>query len=106
MVPFDQRPQRVVEALRLIQVHSVPRVQFDDLGPGLTVLHGPNEAGKSTLLDFLRGVLFGFPDGRSRRPQRPPPDSRPTVPPHPGSGGDHPSRMFLAACQGKRDETA
>lgn len=38
----------------------------DDLPPGLTVVAGPNEAGKSTLLAFIRGVLFGFPDGRSR----------------------------------------
>lgn len=28
---------------------------------GLTVIHGPNEAGKTTLLRFIRGVLFGFP---------------------------------------------
>lgn len=27
---------------------------------GLTVLHGPNEAGKSTLVRFIRGLLFGF----------------------------------------------
>src|SRR5262245_29954880 len=25
-----------------------------------SVLYGPNEAGKSTLLQFLRGVLYGF----------------------------------------------
>ncbi|NTX37416.1 AAA family ATPase [Myxococcus sp. CA033] len=31
-----------------------------ELGPGLHLLHGPNEAGKSTLLAFLRAVLFGF----------------------------------------------
>ena len=33
------------------------------LGPmdsTLTVLYGPNEAGKSTLLAFIRTVLFGF----------------------------------------------
>ncbi len=37
-----------------------------DLPPGLTLIYGPNEAGKSTLLHFIRGVLFGFPDGRSK----------------------------------------
>lgn len=35
-----------------------------DLPPGLTVFLGPNEAGKSTLLAYLRGMLFGFPSGR------------------------------------------
>jgi len=27
---------------------------------GITVLYGPNEAGKSTLLRFIRGVLYGY----------------------------------------------
>ncbi|MBK1669660.1 hypothetical protein CKO28_16600 [Rhodovibrio sodomensis] len=40
-----------------------------ELTPGLSVLHGPNEAGKSTLLAFVRGVLFGFPDKRSKAKQ-------------------------------------
>ncbi|NMO15303.1 AAA family ATPase [Pyxidicoccus fallax] len=31
-----------------------------ELGPGLHLLYGPNEAGKSTLLAFLRSMLFGF----------------------------------------------
>ena len=30
-------------------------------GEPVTILHGPNEAGKSTLLAFIRMVLFGFP---------------------------------------------
>lgn len=30
------------------------------LGPGLNVFLGPNEAGKSTLLNFIRAILFGF----------------------------------------------
>ena len=29
--------------------------------PGITVVYGPNEAGKSTLLEFIRTILFGFP---------------------------------------------
>ena len=34
------------------------------IGPtegSVTVFHGPNEAGKSTLLAFIRAILFGFP---------------------------------------------
>ncbi len=31
-----------------------------DLGPGLTLLHGPNEAGKSTLLAALRSLFYGI----------------------------------------------
>lgn len=39
--------------------------QFHDrsftLTPGLNVLWGPNEAGKSTLTQFITAILFGFP---------------------------------------------
>ncbi len=38
----------------------------------VTIFQGANEAGKSTLLAFIRRVLFGFPDGRSRRNPYPP----------------------------------
>ena len=31
------------------------------LSPGLTVIEAPNESGKSTLLAFLRAMLYGFP---------------------------------------------
>ena len=51
--------------------------RFADLELGafaqpITVFYGPNEAGKSTLLEFVRRVLFGFPDGRSRLNPYPP----------------------------------
>ncbi|WP_026911013.1 AAA family ATPase, partial [Patulibacter minatonensis] len=46
--------------------------RWEDLPPGLTVFHGPNEAGKSTLLSFLRSMLFGLRDGRSSDPAIPP----------------------------------
>ncbi|WNG20798.1 AAA family ATPase [Cystobacter fuscus] len=40
-----------------------------ELRPGLNLLYGPNEAGKSTLLAFLRGMLFGF-DKKGRAESR------------------------------------
>ncbi len=40
-------------------IFSGHRVRFP--GDGLQVVYGPNEAGKSTLLQLIREVLFGFP---------------------------------------------
>jgi uncharacterized protein YhaN len=44
----------------------------DDLAPGLVVVLGPNEAGKSTLFDFVTGVLFGFPSRKDNPKYRAP----------------------------------
>jgi uncharacterized protein YhaN len=64
--------------------------EIRELPPGLTVLYGPNEAGKSTLLAFLRGVLFGFP--------RPAKNRRAFYPPL--AGGRHGGRVFLETGSG------
>lgn len=48
-----------------------------ELGPGLHLLYGPNEAGKSTLLAFLRAVLFGFEKRGSPERYAPPEDDAP-----------------------------
>jgi len=37
---------------------------LDSLAPGLNLIAGDNEAGKTTLLSFIRTVLFGFPSKR------------------------------------------
>lgn len=58
--------------------------EVDELPEGLTLVTGPNEAGKSTLLAFLRGVLFGFPDGRMRARRH-----------EPVNGGRHGGAVFL-----------
>lgn len=50
-----------IDAFGALQDH-----QISGLSPGLNVIYGANEAGKSTLLAFIRGVLFRFPDGRSK----------------------------------------
>lgn len=43
------------------------------LGPGVTVLCGENEAGKTTLLAFVRAVLFGFPRANAKDERSYPP---------------------------------
>ena len=52
--------------MRIREIHVDGFGQFADkpFGPlerPVTVFYGPNEAGKSTLLEFVRRVLFGFP---------------------------------------------
>ena len=64
--------------------------RLDELSPGLTVFYGPNEAGKTTLLAFLRGVLFGYPDGRSNEPKY-----------VPVGGGAHGGRVTLSGPEGE-----
>lgn len=36
-----------------------------ELGPGMNVLYGPNESGKTTIQQFILHVLFGFPQRNS-----------------------------------------
>ena len=55
----------------------------------ITVLYGPNEAGKSTLLAFIRTVLFGF--RRSGRREYYPPIA----------GGTHGGRIMFSDDEGK-----
>ena len=40
-------------------------VSVEDMPDGVTLFAGDNEAGKSTMLGFIRAILFGFPDGRT-----------------------------------------
>ena len=45
---------------------------FGPLERPVTVFYGPNEAGKSTLLEFIRRILFGFPNRRGDVNEYPP----------------------------------
>ena len=42
-------------------------LRLRDLSPGITVFYGPNEAGKTTLMHFLRAMLYGVTDERRER---------------------------------------
>ena len=68
--------------------------RFADRGVGplkrpVTVFYGPNEAGKSTLLEFIRRILFGFPSGRNRGNEYPP-----------LAGGRHGGRVMITTDSG------
>ncbi len=55
--------------IREIRIDGFGRFSGQDFGPferPVTIFHGPNEAGKSTLLEFVRRVLFGFPRRNAR----------------------------------------
>lgn len=80
--------------MRLAELHVDGFGHFRDhvVGPldgNVTVLRGPNEAGKSTLLAFIRTVLFGFPS-RGRDDHYPP-----------LAGGRHGGRITLVGDDGE-----
>jgi len=56
------------------------------LSSGLTIFVGSNEAGKSTLLNFQKRILFGFPDKRGNVNLYPP-----------QNGGKHGGRIIVEA---------
>ena len=39
-------------------------LSVDSLQDGMTLFYGPNEAGKTTLMQFVRAILYGFDDDR------------------------------------------
>jgi uncharacterized protein YhaN len=53
------KPGLRIDALRVLGFGRFANMGRE-LGPGMHLLYGPNEAGKSTLLAFLRSMLFGF----------------------------------------------
>lgn len=58
--------------MRLLSFHAdgfgiLAQTGAEDLGPGINIFLGDNEAGKSTCLAFLRAMLTGYPSGRKER---------------------------------------
>ena len=42
-------------------------IELNELDGGLTLLYGENETGKTTLLEFMRSVLYGFSEERRKK---------------------------------------
>jgi hypothetical protein len=49
-----------IRQLRVDQFGACADFEIASLAPGLTVIHGPRGAGKSTLTAFLQGALYGY----------------------------------------------
>ena len=82
--------------IRQIHINGFGRFAGQEFGPferPITIFHGPNEAGKSTLLEFVRRVLYGFPDGRSNVNLY-----------LPLMGGDHGGQLSIEDSEGNRYE--
>lgn len=54
-------------ALHIARFGVWRNLALDALSPGINVFFGRNEAGKTTLLDFTRGLLFGYSGERQQR---------------------------------------
>ncbi|MED5019651.1 AAA family ATPase, partial [Paenibacillus chibensis] len=49
--------------IKRLQIHGFGKMKDQDIrfSSPVTVLAGPNEAGKSTVLQFVRSMLYGIP---------------------------------------------
>ena len=70
--------------------------EFGPLEQPVTVFYGPNEAGKSTLLEFIRTVLYGFRSRAGRSPRGGGPSSYPPL-----VGGRHGGSVTLINSDGQ-----
>lgn len=62
-----------MQNLEIIRMQLIGFGKFRDrtieLSPGLNLLEGPNEAGKSTIQAFLTGMFYGFFQPGNQTPQ-------------------------------------
>ena len=68
---------RFLEHIRIDRYGALADYDVGPFGPGLNVVFGPNEAGKSTIASFVGGVLFGWEEAHGvRNTYRPPEGER------------------------------
>ena len=86
--------------IRNIHIDGFGQFAGREFGPfeqPVTVFYGPNEAGKSTLLEFIRTILFGFKPRSGRVPRGGRPNDY-----APLSGGRHGGRITLINGDGQQ----
>ncbi len=63
----DQAPASYLQYMRVEHFGALSCRTVGPFAPGLNVVFGPNEAGKSTLAAFTDGVMFGWEEARGNR---------------------------------------
>ncbi len=58
-----------IQSFRIDNFGVFSNVNVENLSPGLVIFLGKNEAGKSTCLEFLRTMLTGYPNARTKEAQ-------------------------------------
>jgi hypothetical protein len=86
--PDELAPRLRLGGLSIDGFGALSNVTVQPFAAGMTILLGPNEAGKSTIFDFMTAVLFGFPTRRSARFREP------------VNGGRHGGRVSLLDSSG------
>lgn len=56
-----------LEHIKMTSFGAFSNRAIGPFAPGLNVVYGPNEAGKTTAASFVRGVLFGWEEARGSR---------------------------------------
>ncbi|WP_026677155.1 ATP-binding protein [Fictibacillus gelatini] len=49
-----------IKSLHIYHFGQFHNLQIDQFSPGMNVIFGENEAGKSTIMQFIQSILFGF----------------------------------------------
>lgn len=63
----DNRGRYFLKSLRIDAFGDMYQRTVGPFTPGLNVIYGQNEAGKTTVASFINGVLFGWEEARGRR---------------------------------------
>ncbi len=71
-LPQVSQDRAYLEYVKMTSFGKFANTVVGPFGPGMNVVHGENEAGKTTLSEFIKGVLFGWPAARGQaNPYRP-----------------------------------
>ena len=60
----DALSARFLEHVKVTSFGRFANLIVGPFGPGMNVVFGSNEAGKTTLNELVKGVLFGWPSAR------------------------------------------